>query len=298
MVDGNRYFYSPDLTFVIQVVTVLVIDVVLLFLIFYPHKRRILRSAIGFIFARLRQCLSFIQMFLAPFSHASTPSSLVHSILRRKWALLTLVGVVVSILLFFYFIGLELSFFGYPLCAKLQCVPTASFDNSGPIVLHPGSLPPHASHRECPVTVVTALYDIGRGEVKAQEKMQTWDSYLGYFGTVLSVNACYIVHVAPETVDHVLHYRGCKKVGEEPLPIPHSAIGFPTEEGTDQKAKSKQTATRLVLRDCKSPTEIIVGSLADWRDSYPYFDRMAEILKDPKSKYVYRLPSFFPFLFS
>jgi len=281
-VDGNRYFYNPETTFAIQVATFMLVGVLSIWAIWYPHNYRLARKCIAGISLSLADGLSLFRSW----RHATRPS---RSALRRIKKLILPFAVIIVALLYLWWAGL--SIFGYPLCHSLQCIPTASFDNSGPIIIPSAPIKEGSLHHEaCPITVVVALFDIGRGENPDQEQMQSWDNYLSYFATVLSVNSCYIVHVEQDTVDHVLRHRGCTVQSETIIPLNSSLVFSGKAEEERQRARRPQGVSKhLILKDCKYPTDLWVTSLRDLRDSYPNFHMIENILKDPKSRCVFLL---------
>lgn len=122
----------------------------------------------------------------------------------------------------------------------------------------------------CPITLVTALYDIGRGDPRmGQDKMQPWSNYLSYFSLVLQVNSCQVIHVDPTTVDFVVAQRGCRlqRTGGESAGD-ENGKGKGKGKGWRQERVENgfyENSYRVLVSDCTYPTEIIVTSLADMR---------------------------------
>lgn len=58
---------------------------------------------------------------------------------------------------------------------------------------------------ECPLTMVTGLYDVGRGEFQGETR--GWKDYLNYFKQILDLNTCMIIHVDFATVEFVKQHR-------------------------------------------------------------------------------------------
>lgn len=56
-------------------------------------------------------------------------------------------------------------------------------------------------------TIITALYDIGRGSMNGKWASRSFDKYLDYFRHTLAINAPMIVHIPSALVDYVKEHR-------------------------------------------------------------------------------------------
>jgi len=72
----------------------------------------------------------------------------------------------------------------------------------------------HGSLASCQITLVTALFDLGRSNVEGlnPREVRSFDSYVKWFTQVLGLNTCLVIHVEPHMVGFV---RGVR----------HSALG-------------------------------------------------------------------------
>ncbi|XP_004347524.1 hypothetical protein CAOG_04773 [Capsaspora owczarzaki ATCC 30864] len=61
---------------------------------------------------------------------------------------------------------------------------------------------------ECQITMITSMYDVGRGEFSGETR--GFATYLEYFKQILELDTCMVVHVDPSVVDFVRKHRAAR----------------------------------------------------------------------------------------
>ncbi len=269
-IDGRYYFFSQNLIYYVYMALVICGAVILLALLFFYDILIVWHKLTATVRCCIH-CLSNLKDTQQYYHHFYNASAQVQHTLGRK-GLFGIFVLIISLCTIFYlypFIHVSIS----------PRSPHLATSNETPSM----HIKKASSESACPVTVVTALYDIGRGDTAhKQDKTQSWNNYLNYFLHVLKVNSCLQIHVAEPTVNFILKHRQCNLVGREKVRI-NTQNMYNATIPPDHMLEYE----RLLLTDCKYPTEILVASLSDLR-AYKYYDTIQDVLNRNYTKLVRR----------
>lgn len=194
-IDGRYSFVSQDLDYYIYCSFVVVIALLLYIVVVFPNLLAVSR----FFYTFTRYSIHSVHTPGLPSLHSRLCPSRWRKIAAeyavKRETMIALLWAAMVLLLLIYFLPLLYnalttpsphlpdSYFlksseTYPAGAEYPTSPSSEPTSDSTASFAPAD--------DCPATVVTALYDIGRGDKNfGQEKEQSWKNYLGYFQHVL-----------------------------------------------------------------------------------------------------------------